>query len=64
MTQILIPQNEKVYSVETLYNLTQEDLAIADRETFQMLWNRQYILLDLLNAGIEYTTLAQLNQIH
>lgn len=64
MTQTLIPQNEKVYSVETLYNLTQEDLAIADRETFLMLWNRQFILLDLLNAGIEYTTLAQLNQIH
>lgn len=64
MIQTLIPQCERVYNVETLYNLTQEDLANADRETFQLLWNRQFILLDLLNAGIEYTTLAQLNHIH
>lgn len=56
--------SEPVYSCSELLNQYENDLEFASASDFQMLEHRIDVLLTLINCGIEYTALSQLNQIH
>lgn len=62
-----IPLNrisDPVYNCSELLNQTEQDLGYAENVSeFLAMQARQSALLTLTNCGVEFTTLAQLNEI-
>jgi len=59
-----INEAEPTYNCDELLQQCEADLEYASSKDFQMLQHRIEVLTHLVNCGIQYTTLAQLNQIH
>jgi len=58
------PSIEPVYNCSDLLLQYENDLEFASEHDFQMLEHRIEVITSLINCGIDFTSISQLNQIH
>lgn len=55
---------ETIYNCSDLLAQYEQELETVSKHDYQMLEHRIEVLSALINCGVEYTTIAKLNQIH